>query len=200
MFCLSSIHEGLPPPAQPASVGQPAVAGTDRPRDINVRATIRTLHVDGGPVKKEEEVEVKVEEWDEVEGKIATSDQDALSVAAEPHAPTPALESSTQKRVSKLPASVIKSKDVEPKASKASASSASGSSAAPRPTVKHTIKSAMPPTDVAPAAAVPPAKSSPQKRVASEMDSESDDSRKRVRVKEKPLRSQRKTRATQNAA
>ncbi|KAJ7018475.1 hypothetical protein C8F04DRAFT_382609 [Mycena alexandri] len=198
-----------------ASVGQPVIAGADRARDINVTATIRTLDIDGGPVKKEEEVEVKIEEWDEVEGKIVTSNQDAPFVATAPPAATPAAESSTQKRGSKPSASVKSKKNVEPKAPKASAPSASGSSTLTRSrasTVKAIPKSAMPPTPartrsrvsanvVVPVpAAFPPARLSPKKRDASEMDSESDDSRKRVRVEEKPVRSSRKARASQNAS
>ncbi|KAJ7026923.1 hypothetical protein C8F04DRAFT_100245 [Mycena alexandri] len=194
-----------------ASVGQPVIAGADRPRDINVTATIRTLDVDGGPVRKEEEVEVKIEEWDEVEGEIVTSNQGAPSAATAPRAPIPAPESSTQKRVFKPSASETSKKDVDPKATKASAPLASGSLAATHskpPTAKAAAMSPKPARTrsrgsandgVPAAAALPPARLSPKKRGASEIDSESDDSRKRVRVEAKPLRSPRKTRASQNA-
>ncbi|KAJ7697951.1 hypothetical protein B0H16DRAFT_1839400 [Mycena metata] len=189
----------------PASVGQPAVAGADRPRDINVTATIRTLDVGGGPVK--EEIEVKVEEWDEAEGEIVPSNETPPPAAPPAHA----AESSTQKRSKpSVSTSAKPQKPADPKSSPSTSSSRSSPDLSLAPTILTTPPNAYrPPASmrsrvaandvVPPAAALPPTKtkSSPKKRDASEMDSsESDDGRKRVRVEEKPLRSQRKTRAS----
>ncbi|KAJ7187125.1 hypothetical protein C8R46DRAFT_1274255 [Mycena filopes] len=182
---------------------RPLVAGANRPFDseINVTATIRTMDAQGNTVKTEEDVDVKVEEWDDVEEKIVTSARVKSESA-------PAAELSASKQISKPSTSQKSKNDVKPKAPMASTPSSARSSPPPprsslasAPTI---AKFAMPPPPTrsdasSSTSAMPPPKASPKKRGASEL--ESDDpggepsGSKRVRVEAKlPRGSRRKTR------